>query len=72
MRRPFSTQLLNDVLTAVHSAADIGPIVNVSELAEEVRRRNETENVALEDIVHALTQQAQWLNLSIEFGSERP
>lgn len=71
MRRSFSASLLNDVLTTVQDAAAHGPIMNISSLAEEIRSRNEDENVALEDIVQALMQQAQWLNLSIEFDGEQ-
>lgn len=71
MRRPFSATLLNDVLSTVQSAADSGIIINISSLAEQVRRRHAEENVALEDIVQALMQQAQWLNLSIEFGGDQ-
>jgi phosphoenolpyruvate carboxylase len=62
--------LLNDILEAAQGAAQSGSIINIRSVAEQVRQRHEDENVALEDIVEALMQQAQWLNLSVEFADE--
>lgn len=70
MRRSLSATLLNDALTTVEEAAGGGAVLNISALAEQVRSRNNAENVALEDIIHAMMRQAQWLNLSIEFGAD--
>jgi len=70
MRRPLSPGLLNDILEAAQGAAQSGSIINIRSVAEQVRQRHEDENVALEDIVEALMQQAQWLNLSVEFADE--
>lgn len=70
MRRPFSTELLNDILNTVRMAASAGNVIDISSLAEQVRLRHETENIALEDIIQAMMQQAQWLNVSIEFSGE--
>lgn len=70
MRRPLSSGLLNDILEAAQGAAQSGSIINIRSVAEQVRQRHEDENVALEDIVEALMQQAQWLNLSVEFADE--
>jgi len=62
--------LLNDILETARGAAQSGSIINIRSVAEQVRQRHEDENVALEDIVEALMQQAQWLNLSVEFADE--
>ncbi len=70
MRRPLSSGLLNDILETARGAAQSGSIINIRSVAEQVRQRHEDENVALEDIVEALMQQAQWLNLSVEFADE--
>ena len=70
MRRSFSAKLLSDVLSTVQLAARRGSVMDISALAEQVRQRNETDNVALEDILEAMMQQAQWLGLSIEFSGE--
>lgn len=70
MRRPLSSRLLNDILETAREAAQSGSIINIRSVAEQVRQRHEDENVALEDIVEALMQQAQWLNLSVEFADE--
>jgi hypothetical protein len=72
MIRPFSIKLQNDVLAAVQTVANCGGILDISTLAEQVRQRNEAENVALEDILQALLQQARWLNLPIEFSGDSP
>ena len=70
MRRPLSSGLLNNILETARGAAQSGSIINIRSVAEQVRQRHEDENVALEDIVEALMQQAQWLNLSVEFADE--
>ncbi|MCV3210808.1 hypothetical protein OHD62_21945 [Mesorhizobium sp. YC-39] len=67
MRHEYSAQLREDlnvqVLTALHSQG----IVNVAVVAEEVRRRNLAENIALEDIEHLVMQTAQFYAAPMEF-----
>jgi hypothetical protein len=46
----FSAELMDDLVMCVHAAMHKNGIVNISTLAEEVRKRHESENVALEDI----------------------
>lgn len=65
--RHFSERLHNDLIVATRTAAASGTI-NIVSLADDIRRRNIDENVALEDIVHAVLRHAQWMNLPIEFS----
>jgi len=60
-----------DLADAVRQALARDGIVNVPQLAEEIRRRNESENVALEDIEAQLLIQAQAFSAAIEFDSPR-
>jgi hypothetical protein len=59
-----------DIAQATQRAAAQAGIVNVPALAEEIRRRNETENVALEDIEYEVLFLAQRLSVAIEFNRE--
>lgn len=68
-RRPFSARLQADILQSVQTAFRTRGVVNVPILAEQVRRRNEVENVAVEDIEQQVLLQAQRLNVVIEFDS---
>jgi hypothetical protein len=67
----FSSQLIDDLTRTVQSALLEHGIVNVPRLAEEIRKRNETENVALEDIAAQLMVQAQAFSAAMEFDSPR-
>ena len=71
MKRPFSQFLRTDILRTAQGAISTFGIVNIPLLAEQVRKRNEAENVAVEDIEHELLQQAQFLNAAIEFDASR-
>lgn len=67
MRRLLSDLLERDMLQSTQNALRDGGIVNIPVVAESVRRRNEAENVALEDIEHAILLLAQRLNAPIAF-----
>jgi uncharacterized protein with von Willebrand factor type A (vWA) domain len=64
----FSQQLMDDLAESVHNALARHGIVNVSQLAEDIRRRNEIENVALEDITAQVMMHAQRLSAAMEFA----
>ena len=67
----FSPQLMDDLTRTVQSALSERGIVNVPVLAEEIRKRNEGENVALEDIAAQLMAKAQAFSAAMEFDSPR-
>ena len=62
---------MEDMKQTVELAMSRGKVVNLSVLAEQIRRRNEAENVALEDIIEHLMIQAQFLGAPMEFGGEQ-
>ncbi len=70
MRIRFSQKLIEDVQSSVLKAHATEGVVNVPLLAEQVRQRNEIENVALEDIIVELMAQAQRFNTVMVFDSE--
>ena len=63
----LSQRLMEDLAQSVQSALDKTRIVNVSTLAEEIRSRNESENIALEDITAQVMAHAQLLSAAMEF-----
>ena len=63
----FSPALMDDVIQTIHSALTLHGIVNIPKLAEEIRQRNEAENIALEDIAAELLAQAQRHSAAMEF-----
>lgn len=71
MKPLISQRLMIDLADAVRQALARDGIVNVPQLAEEIRRRNESENVALEDIEAQLLIQAQAFSAAIEFDGPR-
>ena len=70
MRIRYSRKLAEDLQHSVLKALATHGIVNIPVLAEQVRQRNEVENVALEDIIAALMAQAQRFNAAMVFDSE--
>jgi hypothetical protein len=50
MKIVFSQGMMDDLAEAVRLAFTRKGIVNIPQLAEEIRRRNEADNIALEDI----------------------
>ncbi|PDQ23028.1 hypothetical protein CN311_00805 [Mesorhizobium sanjuanii] len=67
MRYEYSAQLREDLNAQVLAALHARGIVNVAVVAEEVRRRNLAENIALEDIEHLVIQVAQFYGAPMEF-----
>ena len=65
--RTFSPDFLKDLTQAIDAALSQHGIVNVPLLAEQVRRRNEHENIALEDIEAKVMQLAQMRCAVMEF-----
>jgi hypothetical protein len=64
----FSARMLDDMTRTLHSAVKKG-IVNIPRLAEEIRKRHEDENIALEDVTKKLLAKAQLFNAAMEFDS---
>ena len=65
--RPFSPNFLNDLTQAIDAALAQRGMINVPLLAEQARRRNEHENIALEDIEAKVMQLAQMRCAIMEF-----
>ena len=65
--RTFSAAFLNDLAQAVDMAIGRNGIINVPLLAEQVRRRNEDENIALEDVEAKIMQLARIRSALMEF-----
>ena len=70
MRIVLSQRLVEDLTQSVRSAYHAQGIVNVSAVAEDVRSRNTSENVALEDITACVMAHAQLLNAAMEFDGQ--
>ena len=70
MKISISQQMIDDLAHSVSMALATRGIVNVPQLAEEIRRRYEPENVALEDIAELVMAQAQKFSAAMEF--DRP
>jgi hypothetical protein len=67
MRYEYSARLREDLNVRVLAALHTQGIVNVAVVAEEVRRCNLAENIALEDIEHLVMQTAQFYGAPMEF-----
>ncbi len=63
----FSPMLMDDLRQTIQAALTMNGIINIPKLAEEIRKRNEAENVALEDIAAELLVQAQRHSAIMEF-----
>ncbi len=70
MRRILSSRLKDDLAASFHAELQRNHIINIPVLAEEIRKRNELENVAVEDISEWLIQYAKSANAAMVF--ERP
>jgi uncharacterized protein with von Willebrand factor type A (vWA) domain len=69
----FSKRLKDDLTHMLQLAMAKNGIVNIPQLAEEIRQRNESDNVALEDISARLLEKAQLFHAAMEFDSrEKP
>lgn len=58
---------MDDLTQSVDAAFSANGIVNVPAIAETIRSRNESENIALEDIAACVMAHAQLLNAAMEF-----
>ena len=67
----FSATLKSDLAATMDRAMVDHGIVNIPVLAEEIRQRNAEDNVALEDIEHALICYAQNRSAAMEFDGPR-
>ena len=71
MNRIYSSTFRIDLLETVQSAIASKGIVNFSVVAEEIRKRNEAENIALEDVEQLVLEVATDLRAAVEFdGAE--
>ena len=71
MKFELSQQVMEDLTQTVQATFNSKGIINVSAIAEEIRSRNESENVALEDIMAQVLAHAQLLSASMEFDGQR-
>lgn len=69
MKIHFSRQLMDDLRDSVRAAVARNGMVNVPELAEQIRLRNIGDNVALEDIAAQVMAHAQMASAAMEFDS---
>jgi len=67
----FSQQLLDDLVRSVNMALSTRGIINVPQLAEDIRKRNEAENIALEDITALVMAQATKHSAAMEFDRQK-
>jgi hypothetical protein len=65
----LSAEMRQDIIQAIRTATAGHRIVQISQLAEEVRRRHLAENIALEDIEEMLVGYAQVFSVMMEFDS---
>lgn len=65
----YSSKLKSDLWSSVQSAMTVAGIVNVPLVAEQVRGRNEIENIALEDMEGLVLEAAQFFGAAVEFDS---
>lgn len=66
----ISPRLREDIHRVVRQAKEASGSVNISVLAERVRRRHIAENVALEDIAEAMIHAAQAIGAPCVFDGE--
>jgi hypothetical protein len=72
MRRIFSSRLQDDLAASFHAELQKNRIINIPMLAEQVRKRNASENVALEDISEWLMHYAKTANVAMVFERRSP
>ena len=69
MNSRVSKSIRDDLTNAMESALQSVGIVNIPLIAEQVRKRNEHENVALEDVAYELLLRAQLRSAPMEFDA---
>jgi hypothetical protein len=72
MRRIFSSRLQDDLAASFYAELQKNRIINIPMLAEQVRKRNASENVALEDISEWLMHYAKTANVAMVFERASP
>jgi hypothetical protein len=72
MKRLPSIELQEDVRRSVCSEVNSNRIINIPHLAEAIRKRNESENIAREDIERLLLTVAKQHGAIIVFDSMTP
>lgn len=70
MQRKYSNEFKTDLSRSVMSSIASSGVVNVPLIAEEVRRRNEADNIALEDVELLVLETAQIFGAMLEFDSD--
>lgn len=70
MRLKYSNEFKADLSRSVMSSIAGTGIVNVPLVAEEIRRRNEIENIALEDVELLVLETAQMFGAALEFDRD--
>lgn len=63
----YPNTLITDLVSTLDERLARDGIVNIPQLAEEIRRRNESANIALEDIAAELMRHAQARNVAMLF-----
>ena len=71
MNTAYSFEFEDDLLKTVQSAIGSNGVLNISVVAEEIRKRNEAENIALEDVEHMVLEVATNLRATVEFNGVR-
>jgi hypothetical protein len=71
MRTRFSANLMQDLRQTIEFALTGQRVVNLPVLAEQIRQRNEIENVALEDIAEQIMIQVHAYGAAIEFDRSK-
>ncbi len=64
----LSEKLIQDLVATLDAALGRSGIVNIPDLAEQIRQRNAAENVALEDIEAELMRRALVRDAPMEFA----
>lgn len=70
MRLRYSTEFKADLSKSVMGSIASTGIVNVPLIAEEIRKRNEIENIALEDVELLVLETAQMFGAILEFDRD--
>jgi hypothetical protein len=67
----YSDKLVSDVRSTLERLSKESPVIDVSSIAEHIRARNETENVALEDVETLVIKVAGYSQHAIFLGRDR-
>lgn len=70
MMPTFSPKMLDDLNEAVRTAEKKSEVLHLRLVAEKIRARNETDNVALEDVVAELMRRAARSGVTMEISAD--